>query len=565
MKTTFAIIFLVGLSLLAYSQEESEFRSPLGIPLYLSGTFAELRSNHFHGGLDIKTNAKTGYRIYAAKEGYVSRIKVSPRGYGNALYVAHPNGYTTVYGHLSRFNDEITALVKRKQYQTQSFEQDIYLNANDLPVDRGEVIALSGNSGSSGGPHLHYEIRKTNGQIPINPMVYTTISDNINPTIKGLRVHELSNSFYHAKSKTYTVQYVSPGVYQLKEPVIVQQPVVAFSIKAIDKQNGTNNSNGFAALTMLVDDQKTFAFDKTQVPFDKSRYINAHIDYPNKKQGGGTYTNCFKLPGNYLNFYDPTADDGRIWLSQFPERKVVISIRDFDGNTSTLQFNVKYLQMDNAAVPTHSGTYFAYNQNNSFQQDDVSVSIPNGALYDDIYFDHALNPSITTDLPIYSNIHKIHTELVPLQKFMTVSLAAKNFPEDLRSKALMANSDRNGKIDVNTGDWIGDSFQIKTRNFGNFFITVDSKEPKIVQRAAPANNDYSKAQTLAFTISDDLSGIKSYEGSIDGQWVLFTYDAKRNLLEYDFDDNVQAGQHVLKLVVKDYVNNKKELILNFKR
>ena len=282
----FYLFFFILFSLQLQAQVESEFRSPLGIPLYISGTFAELRGNHFHGGLDIKTNGKEGYRVYAAKEGFISRIKVQAGGYGYALYVEHPNGYTTVYGHLSKFNDEITEYVKKQQYAKQSFEVDLYLGPNHFPVDRGEVIGLSGNSGSSGGPHLHYEIRKTAGQIPINPLKYTPVKDDINPTIYGLRIHNLQNGFYQSSGTTYDVSYNSPGKYSLSQPVASNAPVIGISLKAIDKLNGSNNSNGFYSLKLFVDGQLLYEYEKAEVSYGETRMLNAHIDYPEKKRGG---------------------------------------------------------------------------------------------------------------------------------------------------------------------------------------------------------------------------------------------------------------------------------------
>ncbi len=562
MRVLFLLLFFIPIHFVT-AQSASEFRSPLDIPILLSGTFAELRSNHFHGGMDIKTNGKQGYRIYAIKEGFISRIKVSSRGYGNALYVQHPNGYTSVYAHLKSFNENIESYVKQRQYQSMSFDQDIYLSPSELVVSSGDVIAFSGNSGSSAGPHLHFELRKTNGQIPINPMVFLPVKDDINPTIRGLRVHELTNSFYHANNKTYSVKYISPGVYQLSEPVVVNQSVVGFSIKAIDKQNGTSNNNGFVTLEQYVDGVLNFAFTKDEVAYDQTRYLNAHIDYPAKKNGKGMYTNCFKLKGNRLPFYRPGADDGRIWLSQYPERNIEIKVIDFVGNTSTLSFKLIYQANEDSALPTHDGVYFPYSQANSFYEQGIQVYLPDGSLYDDIFFQYKLNPAITTSLPVYSDIHQVHDEFVPLQKFMNVRIQSKKLPEELRTKAVMANINSRGGVDVSTGGWSGDQFSVETRNFGAFFITTDTDAPSVSQYRAPKGNNYSNSSTMRFKISDKLSGIKSYNAYVDGQWILLEYDAKYNLLTHQFDEHILPGKHSLRLTVLDNVDNQKELTFDF--
>jgi len=549
--------FLFLFAVFSFGQSEfqaGEFDSPLGIPIILSGTFAELRSNHFHGGLDIKTNGKQGYKVYSAKEGFISRIKVQPGGYGHALYVEHPNGYTTVYGHLKRFNDQIAAYVKQQQYNNQSFYVDLYLTPGQFQVQKGEIIGFSGNSGSSGGPHLHYEIRKTGGQVPINPLLYTKVRDDIKPTIYGVRVHELVNSIYHAESYTQPANYISSGVYNLKDTVRVNHPVIGASIKAIDKLNGANNSNGYVSLKMMVDGHLTYEYAKEAMPFDKNRYLNAHIDYPEKKVGGGTYVHCFKLPGNQLSIYDPVASDGRIWLSQYPVRNVAISVCDFAGNESTVEFVVKY-EESQQQQPTFSGEYMRHNQYNFFNREDVSVEIPNGSLYDDIYLSYEKNETTIPKYPIYSSLHQIHNETVPLHKLMTVSVKETKLPVELRSKALLANLDRKGRINVNTGTWQGDMLQAKTRQFGQFFITTDTQKPRIADHNAPSGYNYAARTHMQFKISDNLSGIKSYTGTVDGQWILMQYDPKRNLLYHEFDERVTKGKHTFRLTVADAVNN----------
>lgn len=562
MKKIFTVLFFL-LSLNSHSQSESEFQSPLGIPIILSGTFAELRGNHFHGGLDIKTNGKEGYRVYATKEGFISRIKVQAGGYGKALYIEHPNGYTTVYGHLSQFNEEIAQYVKNQQYAKQSFEVDLYFSASQFPVERGEVIALSGNSGSSGGPHLHYEIRKTAGQIPINPLEYNFVKDDIKPTIYGIRIHDLSNGFYQSTGKTYDATYVSSGNYKLSAPAIANSSVIGVSVKSFDKLNGANNSNGFHSLSMYVDDQLSYEYTKNEVRFDESRYINAHIDYPEKQRGGGTFVNCFKLKGNHLGFLNAPQNDGRIWLSQYPTRNIRIEIKDFAGNISKVEFTVqKGSDVELAAV--NSTRFFPHNQNNYYSDDELKLSLPYGSLYDDLAV-NITQKDITTNYPAYSNFHQVQSEEIPLHSFMTVEVKQTNFPAELRNKALMGNLDSKGKIDVNRGKWIGDFFQVKTRNLGTYFITADTTAPTIRPYQAPSNNNFAAHSKIQFKINDDLSGIYYYRAEVDGKWILMEYDSKNAHLYHIFDDRISSGSHQLKLVVRDVVGNETVEELTFTR
>lgn len=557
-------VVLVCLIKISFAQENTNtFRSPLGIPLYLSGTFAELRGNHFHGGLDIKTNGKEGYRIYSVQDGYVSRVKVQAGGYGHALYVQHNNGYTSVYGHLSAFKMGIDEYVKQQQYSQQSFEVDLYLSPNQFPVSRGDVIALSGNSGSSGGPHLHFELRKTAGQIPVNPLKFYSISDHINPTIYGLRIHDLSNGFYQSQGQTHEVQYISPGKYKLNSPVTVHTNVIGFSIKAIDKLDGSNNRNGFYGLRLYIDEQLTYSYQKDAVGFDETRHINAHIDYPEKKRGGGTYANCFLLKGNQLQFLQQFALDGRVWLSQYKERHARIEIFDYKGNTSTLAFEIRN-ETKQDSVSIYSNSWLHYNQANQVNQEEFNAFIPQGAMYDNVALDYEVVEQTST-YPVYSRFHRLQTEEIPLQQFMTVEVKQNQFPVELRSKALLANINSRGKIDVNTGFWSGDYFRAKTRNFGTYFITSDTSAPRIRQYQAPANNNYTSTSTMKFIISDDLSGIKEYRAQVDGTWILMEYDSKRNLLYHTFDDRITKGKHQMILTVKDAVGNETTETLSFTR
>ena len=162
-------LFFISVSMAQNSYPQDYFQSPLEIPLILSGTFAELRSNHFHSGLDIKTQQQSGLKVMAAASGFVSRIKVSHFGYGKALYITHPNGYTTVYAHLQNFNPEIDAYIKHRQYKNESYEIELFPKAGELLVNNGDIVAYSGNTGGSGGPHLHFEIRNKQ-EHPMNPM-----------------------------------------------------------------------------------------------------------------------------------------------------------------------------------------------------------------------------------------------------------------------------------------------------------------------------------------------------------------------------------------------------------
>jgi len=562
------LLLILFVSLQTKCQEESnttsEFRSPIGIPIYLSGTYAELRGNHFHAGLDIKTNGKSGYRIYSVADGYVARVKVQEGGYGKALYIAHPNGYTTVYAHLREFKGRIADYVKKEQYRQNQYGVDLYLSPGQIPVSKDEVVALSGNSGSSTAPHLHFEFRKTASQRTVQPLQFLDVKDDIKPTIQGLLANELSTGYYSATKKKAKVKYIRSGVYGVVgDTLFVNDPVVGLSLKAIDKQNGSNNSNGFYDLKMKVDDKLLYKYAKNEIGFDESRYINAHVDYPTKSEGGGTYVNCFRLKGNQLSIYDPAYDDGKIYLSQYNNRKVAISICDYKGNMSTISFVLSY--REGAAGPADAiSKSFSQSQSNSFSTDDASISIPNGALYEDVGFRYEnLGKSRLTGLNSYSDLHRFHYKALPLHKNASIAIRAIDFPAELRSKALLAKLDSKGRVSALSASWNGDMLEGRTRNLGDYFITSDSVPPSASVTNRPSADNYNGRSSLTIRISDDLAGIKSYRPTVDGQWILMEYDRKNNKLTHFFDGRIAKGSHELNLTVLDYAGNEKRLSYTF--
>ena len=277
----FLFFFLTGLNFV-FPQSEyptDYFISPLEIPLVLSGTFGELRSNHFHSGFDIKTQQKSGLSVIASGDGYVSRINVSRWGYGKALYLTHPNGYTTVYGHLKKFSPEIEAYVKKNQYKKEAFEIRLYPEAGELKVVQGEIVALSGNSGSSGGPHLHYEIRDIKANI-LNPMLFgIKIPDHKKPTIQAaFAFSENDSSQVNQSNKIVNINLIKQNNGDLLANTIYAYGKIGIGINAFDRLDGALNRNGLYDIMMRVNGEVLYKFTADKFSFGESRYINTYID-----------------------------------------------------------------------------------------------------------------------------------------------------------------------------------------------------------------------------------------------------------------------------------------------
>lgn len=556
MKSIFTIILLLIIAIFTHAQD-AYFSSPLKIPLLLSGSFAELRSNHFHSGIDIKTQGVTGLPVYAAADGYIARVAVSPTGYGNALYVNHPNGTTTVYGHLSKFSPDLAKYVKDKQYEEKSFRVNLIIPSGLFPVKQNEEIAKSGNSGSSGGPHLHFEIRDTQSEDPMNPMNYNfPITDNIAPKIFSVLFVPLNDSShvnYKTTAQSFQVVFYD-GKYHIKSnPKIPVWGEIGIAIKANDYLNGTHNKCGINKLSMSVDNEEQFAFRLDRFAFKDTRYINSHIVYGKYISQKRRYIKTWLQPGNKLTVYDSNETRGIITPVQDKTQNINIEVADSHGNNSALIFSISGKKKAIHRIIKES-TPFAYNKSNTFENGKISIEIPEGALYDNLDFEYHSEPSPEN---FYSDFFFVHKKYVPLHKNITIDIKPDSLPQKLQTKAIIVNANpETGKYYSAGGNYKDGQVETTTKYFGVFAVTVDTIPPKIIPLSIK-NNAITETSRIRFKISDDLSGINTYEGLIDGKWALFEYDAKKHVITHYFDKSrfEMGKRHNFKLTVTDSKNN----------
>ncbi len=568
-KYSLCLLFFIS-AWVAAEYPQDYFRAPLNIPLVLSGTYCELRPNHFHAGIDIKTNGSEGYRVYSAADGYVSRVKVQSGGYGKAIYVRHPNGYTTVYAHLSKFNDEINAYVEKAQYRRESFTVDLYPDAGALKVKKGEKIALSGNSGGSGGPHLHFEIRDTGTEHPLNPLLFgINVEDTKKPTINKIAVYSIHDHQHLENPEMYTLK-TKQGTCSLEnETLIVGADNIALGINTYDQLNGANNHNGVYSVELLHNEETVCAFDMRESSFGESRYINSHLDYGAriraKKAGKGSFylQKCFRDPGNKLSIYDEMRNEGVINIADGETHRLTFKVKDAAGNLSQLNFKVKQGDAIYRTDPPFSADYFKQGRSNYFEATELKLDFDAKAFYRDIYFQYETAEPMSTD--VYSLVHKVHDGEVPVHSRYTISILPNDLPSDLKNKALVAYKDVFGNEYGLTSKWDGPYLTARPREFGDFYITTDTTAPTIKAVNISEGKNMAKNSTITMKISDDLSGIKSYRGTIDGEWVLMDYDAKTSRLIHTFDHRTGSGSHTFKLVVKDGQGNSQTYIADFKR
>lgn len=571
MKRLFKIIsfLLIGLSTYAQQLEQIDpnyFEAPMKIPFFLSGNFAELRTNHFHGGIDIKTQGKTGLPVYAAAEGNISRINISPSGYGNALYIEHPNGTTTVYGHLQSFVPQIEDYIKKIQYEKETFAIDQLVPAGILPVKKGELIAKSGNSGSSGGPHLHFEIRRTKELIMLNPLLFQMpVKDKTKPVIQALMVYPVSDDAgVSGKQQPQRFETILTGNgYQLKN----NQPIpvwgkIGFGLQAIDLLDGNLNKCGIYSLKLNVDNELIYSFTMDDYVLDESKYINSHIDYDQAIRSGRRLYRTWLEPGNKLSIYDAVEERGIYHASDNKPHKVNYEITDTNGNSTSLAFTIQSKETT-INTPEAKGELFKHNRNNHIRTEDIEFNIPDGALYNDVDFLYEKKPS---NPRFYSPVYKLHNSFVPLHFACPLKIKAVNLPAKLESKVMLAQIDPvSGRIYSATGKFVDGWVEGNIRVLGNYTLAVDSVAPKIVSLSIAEKKTLKEANKLRFTITDNLSGIETFRGTIDDQWVRFEYDLKNNLISYTFDkEKLQFGKnHNLHLEVIDFKGNKSIYIANF--
>lgn len=551
------------------SSTKSQHSSPVDFRVTLAGNFAEIRSNHFHSGIDIKATNGIGSPIRATADGYISRIGVSPTGYGRVLYITHPDrGEMTVYAHLHSFSAKIQKWVESEQIRRESFKVDLYPDASMFPIKRGEQIATLGNSGSSAGPHLHYEIRKLASHNPINPLDHLGISvpDRVSPTIASIYLYEIDTLLgtplvtlkqsIKLQTSANNIVTVAPGqdsVLRISKPSYIAYQV-------IDHKDGKTNTMGISALEQKLDSTVNFAFKIDHINFKTTRYINSMTQYDkNRETSRYDVIRAYVSPNNLLNTYTTIRNRGiilpqQIATSENGTRIINTTIYDEQGNSTTLSIPI--------ALDTNSGynpiiidprkvdsTIFGvqWNKNFNYKTPEHSLQIEPRSFYEstiiEITADNQKNTINITPL----------SSAIPLHKAATLEFKNPNsVPHGLESKATVVSIDKKGKIrnaggEMNSQDRI---LRTKINILQTYGVAIDSIAPSIVLK------DPSKANKLHFTIKDDLSGINSYRLTIDGKWVIAEYDPRRSALVYEFIRSSNPSNHQVRLEVRDAKNNK---------
>lgn len=547
----FRLLFLVPFFIYSQEYPQDYFQSPLEIPLDLSGSFGELRSNHFHSGLDFKTKGMEGLPVLAAADGYVSRIKISTFGYGKAIYITHENGFTTVYGHLQIANQTIQDAIVKRQYAEKAYEIEMYLAPSQLPVKKGEIIAFSGNTGGSGAPHLHFEFRNTKSEKIINPMHFgmkKLVNDERKPILQGLVAYPIDSTIVNNAQKPIAISFskLADGSYISSK--VVANGKIGFGINAYDFCSNAYNKNGLYKVKTYLNGVLQYQFGFDSFSFDESRYINNFIDYERLHELGQRVQKLFHIQNYPLSIISENTKNGLIEVKPNSNYSYKVEIFDFHENKITLtipiEFAINDAKIKNAKPKT---PYFIKAKNEAiFEKENINVYIPEHAFYNNFYMNFDVANDIVT----------LHDDTVPVHKNITLTYNNVNDLTDEQRKKTYIASIEGYKLNYNKTYRKGNSFSIKTKTLGTFKLAQDNTPPRIYNVNFVEGKTLSKQQKISVLVTDLHSDVETYNGYLNGKWILMEYDHKTKKLTHNLEDGICViGRNDFKIVVTDSLDN----------
>lgn len=556
-KLMFVICIISAIITQAQNYPQNYFRNPLNIPMQLAANFGAVRTNHFHMGLDLRTNSQENLSVVAAADGYVSRIKVERYGFGNAVYITHPNGYTTVYAHLNKYFDKLDAYVKDRQYKDEKWEQDIAFQPGQFPVTKGQLIALSGNTGGSAGPHLHFEIRDTQTEECLNPLLFGfAIPDSVAPIISGLYWYDRRFSTYEPGANGIAVK--KAGSTYTADVVKVNSPMISFGIKAVDKANQGFNLGIYKA-ELFMDGKLIYGFTIDKVSYDDTRYLNGCIDYTKFIRDKTGIQHLSVLPGMKLQNYSIPALSGIINLQDQEMHNIEIVLKDVKGNTSRLMTKIQLNQTGNAV--SSSGKTVLPNEGKTIASDHAEINFSKKAMYDAVNFN--LYEKNSGDGNAVSNTIVLQNPYIPVHDFYTLKIKSnRKLTSEEKDKTVVLFNYGSSK-DAIKAKWNGDRAEAEFNRLGTAELILDTTLPSV--SSVWKEGAMISGSSLRLKGNTRVGDIVSFRAELDGKWLRFA--RVKDDFVYAFDEKCPkgSGSHTLKVTTVNTAGNTNTQTFTFQR
>ena len=524
--------------------QEFDFHSPIDAPFDLSGTFGEYRSR-FHTGIDFKSRGVQGQNIFSIEEGYISRIEVNNYGYGKVVYIDHPNGYTSVYAHLKDFSSELDKFVRDEQYRLRQSTIKKFPKKGEVKVEKGQLIGYSGNTGGSFGPHLHFEIRDTDTQDALNPLMFNyDYLDKERPIIRGLYLIDEENTLVSSLPSKKEIKKLNDSTYTTNDIEFSHKTGLGIDIYDI-QYKGLFNQNGVYKVDLLIDSLLVYSFKMDRIKFSQNHYRKIMYDYmsaiKNKKKVLKVYT-----PQNAdLSFLRNNNFNGILDPSEYLDSYVSIIVSDWNNNSSYLNFKIKGTESKDK-ITSYDGIEILTNQNYEINKNSSVIEIKRNTFYNDLL----LNISYKNDTL------DLGEDKDPFRSSITIKLPQKiSDTLELRQSFI-------GRIEDEKVTYINsrkdDSYiYANTSSLGKYTISRDTIKPEIKPINFKQNSNISNRSTIRLRLKDEMSGIKSYNAYLNGKWALFEYEPKSNLIFHKISDNIiNEGKNILLINFQDGVGNK---------
>jgi hypothetical protein len=565
-RAAFFVLLLSSLSSKSQSNHDNKypqgyFANPLNIPMSLSANFGELRPNHWHMGLDIRTDQKENQPVFASADGYVAHIGIRPQSFGKFIIINHPNGYSTLYAHLNEFYPALEKYVREKQTEKESWAIELDFTEKDFKVKKGNEIAKSGNTGGSQGPHLHFEIRETKTDRNLNPLLFgMPLQDDVAPTLLKLAMYDRSISTYNQTPKIFSLKKTDSGYIIPKMPVLKTGfKTLSFAIQAVDKFTGSQNGNGIYTARIFKDEEPIAEFVLDEIDYSETEYVNAQIDYRYYKAGRGYFQHISPLPGREERVYHLYNEDGLIHLDDTLQHTITIQIGDANDNFSSTSFLIQFTNSISTNKIASGSNNFIPGNVNIIEKKDFEAFLPEKCIYDTIQI---VYNNISSTLPnAVSALHQLNDNSYPVHEEMTIRVKPTiEIKKEWRDKIVIQ---RNAGNAILKPVWQGEWLSANTGAFGSFIALVDLAPPQINSIGKGDTVNLSPASRIVFTPTDN-SGIKNFHAELDGKWLMFTNDKGRNWI-YKFDEQCPFGVHELKVRVEDIVGNVTEKTWWFKK